>query len=73
MKTDIDFIKENKEFNNIISELTQSEIVNKMKDFKQHYSTSCFEHCYRVAYYNYLICKKLHLDYISAARARYVA
>ena len=59
----------NKEFEDIISELTSNETVQKMKNYRQHYNTSCFEHCKNVAYYNYLICKKLKLDYVSAARA----
>ena len=40
-----------------------------MKGFVQHYSTSCYEHCYKVAFLSYLICKKFHLDYMAAARA----
>ena len=40
-----------------------------MKNFKQHYETTCFEHCYTAAYYCYCICKKLNLDYKSATRA----
>jgi len=40
-----------------------------MKNFKQHYDVSCFDHCLHVAYYTYFICKKLKLDYISATRA----
>ena len=45
------------------------ETVQKMKLYKQHYDTSCFEHCKNVAYYSYLLCKKYHLDYVSVARA----
>lgn len=57
------------EFELIIRDLVCNETVQKMKDYKQHYDTSCFEHCRNVAYYSYLICKKYHFDYISAARA----
>lgn len=57
------------EFTLIVKDLISNETVQKMKDYKQHYDTSCFEHCRNVAYYSYLICKKYHLDYISAARA----
>ena len=39
-----------------------------MKKFRQHFNTDCFEHCYVASYYCYKICKKLKLDYISAAR-----
>ena len=66
--------KENKlsnqsEFDSIIQDLVSNETVQKMKLYKQHYNTSCYEHCKHVAYYSYLICKKYHLDYISATRA----
>ncbi len=57
------------EFQEIISPLIKNETVQKMKNFRQHYETSCFDHCYMVAYYCYLICKKYHLDYKSATRA----
>lgn len=57
------------EFNNIIYDIANNPTVLKMKDFKQHYSCSCYEHCLSVAYYSYLICKKLHLDYVSMAKA----
>ena len=59
-----------KEFELIIRDLVLNKTVQKMKNYKQHYDTSCFEHCRNVAYYSYLICKKYHLDYISVARAR---
>lgn len=57
------------EFDLIIQDLISNETVQKMKNYKQHYDTSCFEHCKNVAFYSYLICKKYHLDYISVARA----
>ena len=58
-----------REFESIIYDITTNETVQKMKEFKQHYDTSCFEHCKMVAYYCYLICKKYNLDYISITRA----
>lgn len=58
-----------REFESIISDLINNETVQKMKNYKQHYETSCFEHCKMVAYYCYLICKKYNLDYKSATRA----
>ena len=67
------FIKElsdnNEEFQMIIKELINNETVKQMKNFKQHYETTCFEHCYTAAYYCFSICKKYHLDYKSATRA----
>ena len=57
------------EFSVIVRELIENSEVQKMKDYLQHYDISCFVHCYDVAYYSYLICKKYNLDYKSAARA----
>ena len=44
-------------------------VVLRMKKYPHHGDTSCYKHCMRVAYFNYIICKKLHLDAKSAARA----
>lgn len=60
---------EDVEFYHIIKELIQNEQVQKMKQFRQHYNTSTYEHCLHVAYLNYRIAKKLHLDHVSLARA----
>lgn len=60
---------QDQEFQDIIDPLITNETVLQMKYFRQHYETSCFDHCYMAAYYCYLICKKFHLDYQSATRA----
>jgi len=57
------------EFLEIIKDLITNETVQQMKNYRQHYETSCFDHCYLAAYYCYLICKKYNLDYRSATRA----
>lgn len=57
------------EFFQIIDTITSNDEVQKMKDFRQHCDTSCYEHCLNVAYYTYVVCKKLKLDYVSATRA----
>lgn len=69
MNKKIEVIKNNKEFINLINDLISNDTVQQMNNFRQHYDTSCFEHCLAVSYYSYLICKKLNLDYKSAARA----
>lgn len=61
-------IQKDEEFQNIIRELINNETVLEMKKYRQHYETDCFEHCYRASYYCYKICKKLRMDYISAAK-----
>lgn len=57
------------EYESIIADLVSNVTVQQMQNFKQHYDTSCFEHCKNVSYYSYLICKKHGLDYKAAARA----
>ena len=43
------------EFQKIIEPLIMNETVQQMKNYKQHYDTTCFEHCYMASYYCYLI------------------
>ena len=62
-------ISQETEFLEIIEELITNETVQQMKNFRQHYQTSCYDHCYLAAYYCYIICKKYNLDYHSATRA----
>ena len=57
------------EFYSIVSDIITNDTVRKMKDYRQHYDTSTYEHCLHVAYISYKICKKLGLDYVSVARA----
>lgn len=64
-----DLIKKDNEFNDIIHPLIENKTVQEMKNFRQHYETTCFDHCLTAAYYCYCICKKYHLDYTSATRA----
>ena len=58
-----------KEFYLIVKDLLKNPEVLQMKNYKHHFDSSCFEHCVEVAYWSYLICKKLNLDYVSIARA----
>lgn len=61
-------IFEDFEFQEIIDDLIKNETVQQMKNYKQHFSTNCFDHCLMASYYCYKICKKLKLDYKSASR-----
>ena len=65
----IEKIEQDLEFKEIIRELVENDTVQKMKLYRQHYDTSCFDHCYMVSYYCYKLCKFFRLDYKSAARA----
>ena len=69
MIRDINKIFNDKEYMSIINEILNKEKVQQMKKYRQHYNINCFYHCLFVSYNTYLICKKHHLDYISAARA----
>ena len=57
------------EFLQITSEIIKNETFQDLKLYKHHYIYTRFEHSLSVSYYSYKICKFLHLDYISAARA----
>lgn len=57
------------EFLNIERNLLDNPTVQQMKNYRQHYDSSCYSHCLEVAYLSYLFCKKYNLDYVSAARA----
>ena len=64
-----DLMENDIEFQEIINPLVTNKTVLQMKTFRQHYETTCFDHCYSAAFYCYLICKKYNLDYKSATRA----
>lgn len=57
------------EFCTLVQDVISNKTVQHMKDFRQHYDTNTFEHCFHVAYISYKICKKLGLDYKAVARA----
>ena len=62
-------MKYNNDFFMIINDILLNENVENLKNFKHHYGSTRFEHCISVSYYSYIICKFLHLDYVSASRA----
>ena len=64
--------KDKTEFELIVKDMMEHNTVQQMDQFRQHYDTSCYEHCVNVSYISYRICKKLKLDYKSAARAAMV-
>jgi len=61
-----------KEFYSIISDMDCNPTVQEMKNYRQHCDSSCYDHCLSVSFYCYCICKKLHLDSVSMARAAFV-
>ena len=56
------------EYLDCICEIIEHEAVQSMKQYNQHKGVDCLEHCLNVSIRSYLICKKLGLDYRSAAR-----
>lgn len=67
--TDFSNYSYKEDFEKIIYDIISNKTVRQMKNYKQHYDTDCYEHCRNVAYCSYIICRKLHLNYVSAARA----
>ena len=56
-------------FLEIINDILANTSIQNLKLYKHHYAYTRLEHCLSVSYYTYVICKFLHLDYKSAARA----
>lgn len=52
----------NKEYLRYIEDITSNEKVQKMEEFIQHGSVSTYEHCNRVAFYSYMLAKKLNIS-----------
>jgi len=56
------------EFEEIISDIERNAEVQEMNNFRHHNKTTRYLHSKSVAYESYNVCKKLGLDYTSAAR-----
>ena len=69
MIKDKNIIYKDTEYMEIVKDIISNEMVLEMKQYRQHFNTTCFDHCLFVSYNLYLICKKHKLDYRSAARA----
>ena len=63
MKLEID----NFEYDEIIKDILKNKEFKKLENYT-HHKTTRLEHSKRVSIYSYKICKKLNLDFISAAR-----
>lgn len=53
----------------VVADILENNMVQQLKKYRHHISTNRFQHCLNVSYYNYLVCRFLHLDAESAARA----
>lgn len=58
-----------KEYESCVGDLLEDARVQSMAGFVQHGGFSCLDHCRQVSYKSFLLCKALHLDCRSAARA----
>ncbi len=56
------------EFLETVCDITAVPEYLRLKDCRHHYSTSRYQHCINVAWYTFIWCKRLHLNYRSAAR-----
>ena len=66
----IDLTNDDKlDYFNLVSDLLENEVVLSMKKFTHHGSTTCFQHCLNVSYYNYRICRLFSWNTRAAARA----
>ncbi|HIV85543.1 MAG TPA: hypothetical protein H9900_01895 [Candidatus Monoglobus merdigallinarum] len=57
------------EFLDIVGDLIETPEFRKLDDCSHHYGVSRMQHCINVAYYSFVVCKKMRLDYVAAARA----
>lgn len=57
------------EYLNCVKDLLAIDSVKQLEYYYQHLNTSRLQHCINVSYYTFLLCRKLKLDYVSAARA----
>ena len=55
-------------FYDCVSDLLEKDMIANLDNFTQHKGTSRLQHSLNVAYYSFLICLRLRLDYKSAAR-----
>lgn len=53
----------------MISDIIGADELEELKKITHHISTTRFQHCVNVSYYSYIVCRKLHLNARSAARA----
>ncbi|AKN31522.1 HD family phosphohydrolase [Clostridium carboxidivorans P7] len=63
----IDFFSD-KKYEKCVCDVIHHEMVVSMKNYIQHGNTNCLEHSLYVSYISYMICRRLGLDYRSAAR-----
>lgn len=61
--------KNDKEYLTCVQDILTDSVFRQMENYYQHGHTTCMEHCIRVSYMSYKMCRKKNWDYSSAARA----
>ena len=62
-------LSENGEFYSCVGDLLNCRDVRELENFAHHIGTSRLQHSLNVSYYNFLLCRFLHLNARAAARA----
>lgn len=62
-------ISESGEYFDIVRDLLADKNILRLREFSHHSGTTRFQHCLNVSYYNYKLCRLLHLDARAGARA----
>ena len=58
-----------REYLDCVRDILRSPEVRRMNQYMQHGNTTCLQHCLNVSYRSYRTCRRLGLNYRSAARA----
>ena len=61
--------RNDKEYVALVADLLRQPAVQKLADYTQHHHSDRLQHSIAVSYDSYRIAKRLHLDYVSTARA----
>ena len=61
--------RNDKEYVAIVADLLRQPAVQKLAEYTQHHHSDRLQHSIAVSYDSYRIAKRLHLDYVSTARA----
>lgn len=60
---------EDEEYMACVRDIMENPVFQSMDSFMQHGDTTCKEHCIKVSYLSYCICRRRGWDYVKAARA----
>lgn len=61
--------REDKEYLACVQDILDNPVFNQMEAYFQHGNTTCREHCIRVSYMSYKLCRKLGWEYYETSRA----